>query len=922
MLERGRKGTPRLLGCPRLIMLNHYSSRRNNLLEEFLNPCLKNAQGYDRLAGYFCSSVLEVAGEAIESVDGQIRVVCNSKVEKEDVEVAKMVKRKLMREWRHSRPEEKAIFCQERFKKLYDLLKSGKMQVKVMPDDVYGLVHAKAGIITRHDGSKVAFIGSVNETRAAWAENYEMLWTDDSEKSVKWVQEEFDFFWNNPYALELCDAIIEDIGRIAQRRVISLEEWRKNPDPASVVVESPFYNDGFELWNHQKYFVKMVFEEHVKKGGARYILADEVGLGKTAQLALIAELAALYSDKPVLVIVPKTLVSQWQEELKNTFGIPSAVFDGNKWVLEDKREIKPSNDLPAILQCPRRIAIISHGLIKRYSRAIEPLLDLEYECVLVDEAHRARRKNLNKPEESPDPNNLMKFLLEISPKTKTMILATATPIQLHPVEGWDLLYILAKGSERILGSEISQWRLRHLDGIAYSCGEKESPRGSEAWQWIKDPLPQEDEDSDDKSMNSLFGELRMLLGMRGNETRTAMSYEDLSRHGKDIVDNLVRGDFFRKYNPFIRFIVRRRRAILEELKDPETGKPYLEKIDIVFGEGQEKGLSLSWRMQKAYDEALEFTKLLKQRGAKGFYKTLLLRRIGSSMRAGLKTARAIFEKRAIDESILTEEELEEIEDEELTTFDLGHAKELECLLNIIDILSNNQEEDPKYNKIKDILLKMKWIERGCVIFSEYFDTAQWIAEKLSNDISNLEVGLYAGAGNSSGIYKKGKLIVMPREDVKELVLNKKIKVLIGTDAAGEGLNLQALGTLINVDLPWNPVRLQQRIGRIRRHGQVYNEVYVYNLFYRGSVEEYVHSVLKRRIEHTEGMIGPIIPVLGDERIRDVIEDEEIRNEEHPFDIKYRNHVAKVDWENINVVLNDEERIGHLIKPWPGANKLI
>ena len=61
-------------------------------------------------------------------------------------------------------------------------MKSGKMQVKVMPDDVYGLVHAKAGIITRHDGSKVAFIGSVNETRAAWAENYEMLWTDDSEK--------------------------------------------------------------------------------------------------------------------------------------------------------------------------------------------------------------------------------------------------------------------------------------------------------------------------------------------------------------------------------------------------------------------------------------------------------------------------------------------------------------------------------------------------------------------------------------------------------------------------------------------------------------------------------------------------------------------------------------------------------------------
>ncbi|HEY8390976.1 MAG TPA: hypothetical protein VIL26_08555, partial [Clostridia bacterium] len=97
----------------------------------------------------------------------------------------------------------------------------------------------------------------------------------------------------------------------------------------------------------------------------------------------------------------------------------------------------------------------------------------------IEIARRLNRLNLFRQSVSPDPNNLMKFLLEISPKTKTMILATATPIQLHPVEGWDLLYILAKGSERILGSEISQWRLRHLDGIAYSCGEKESPRGSE-----------------------------------------------------------------------------------------------------------------------------------------------------------------------------------------------------------------------------------------------------------------------------------------------------------------------------------------------------------------------------------------------------------------------------------------------------------
>ncbi|WP_041746577.1 phospholipase D-like domain-containing anti-phage protein [Thermoclostridium stercorarium] len=891
-------------------MLNHYSSRRNNLLDEFLNPSLKNAQGYDRLAGYFCSSVLEVAGEAIESVDGPIRVVCNSNVKKEDVEVAKMVKRKLVKEWKYSRPEEKAILCQERFKKLYDLLKSGKMQVKVMPDDVYGLVHAKAGVITRHDGSKIAYIGSVNETRAAWTENYEMLWSDDSEKSVKWVQEEFDFFWNNPYALELCDAIIEDIGRIAQRRVVSLDEWRKNPEPASVVIESPMYKDGLELWNHQKYFIKMVFEEHVNKGGARYILADEVGLGKTAQLALIAELTALYSDKPVLILVPKTLLFQWQDELKSMFGIPSAVFDGNKWVIENGREVKPSNGRPAILQCPRKIAIISHGLIKRASRAIEPLLELEYECVLVDEAHKARRKNLNKPAEEPESNNLMNFLVKLSLRTKTMILATATPIQLHPVEGWDLLYILAQGSERILGSEISQWKRHHLDGIAYICGQKEMPLGSDAWQWIKDPLPSEDEDN----MSFLFGDLRKFLGLRKDETKARFNYSELDPHVRDIVDLIAREDFFKNYNPFIRFMVRRRRETLEKLIDPETGKPYLEKIEIKFGEGQDRGLSMPWRIQRAYDLALDFTSLLKERGAKGFYKTLLLRRVCSSIHAGLKTARAIFAKKAIDESILTEDELEDMEDDDLLTLDLSNAKELEYLSEIIDILDNNREEDLKYNKIKEILLKMKWIERGCVIFSEYFDTAQWTAQRLSEDIPDVGIGLYAGIGNSSGIYKKGKLHVMPRDEIKGLVLDGRLKVLVGTDAAGEGLNLQALGTVINIDLPWNPIRLEQRIGRIRRAGQLYKEVYVYNLFYRGSIEEHVHNKLKKRIKHTEEIIGPVSPLLGDERIKDIIEDID-EKEEHPFDIKYRQHVAKVDWENVSTVLNDEERVEHLIKPW-------
>lgn len=899
-------------------MLLRYSSRRNNLLEEFLNKNLKDAQNYDRLAGYFSSSVFEIAKEAIESVKGKIRVVCNSNVEKEDIEVAKIAKQKIIKEWKHSNLEEKTLLYQERFKKLYELLSTGKMQVKVVPNDIYGLVHAKAGIITRKDGSKIAFVGSVNETRSAWGENYEMLWADNSIESVNWVQEEFDFFWNNKYAVELYDVIINDIGRLANRHIINLDEWRKNPEPAAVVIETPMYKDGIELWNHQKYFIKMVFDEHVKKGGSRYILADEVGLGKTAQLALIAELTALHGDKPVLIIVPKTLLYQWQEELRSMFGIPSAVFDNNRWVLENGQEVKPTGNNP-ILQSPRRIAIISHGLIKRDSQLIQPLRELEYECIIVDEAHKARRKNLNKHTVEPEPNNLMKFLMELSKQTKTMILATATPIQLDPIEGWDLLYILAQGSNKILGSETSQWRLNPYEGIDYILKKKEKPTAEEAWRWIKDPLPYADEDN----ASTLFGDLRNFLGIRSDETKAPINYSEMAIHEKEIVNNIIREDFFEKYNPFIRFIVRRQRKSLENQRDPETGKPYLEKIDIKFEEGQDMGLDLSQNMQEAYNLTLEFTKLLKQKGAKGFYKTLLLRRIGSSMQAGLKTARAIFEKKAINASILTEEEVEDMDDEELTAVDSLGIKELEYLQKIIAILSSSQEEDPKLNKIKELLINREWIKRGCIIFSEYFDTANWVAQKLSTELPDIEIGIYAGTSNNSGIYSAGKLNIMSRDKVKELVLDRKIKVLIGTDAAGEGLNLQTLGCLINIDLPWNPIRLEQRLGRIRRAGQVYNEVYVYNLFYRNSVEEYVHWKLKQRIKHTEEMIGSVTQVLVNDKVNDkimdVIQDTEIEQEEHPFDIKYREHIKKVDWEDINKVLSNEEKINWLMKPWLEKN---
>ena len=148
--------------------------------------------------------------------------------------------------------------AQFRFRRLYEFLKSGKLQVKVLPSERFGLVHGKAGVITIADGTRTAFLGSINETYAAWKLNYELLWEDSSEDAVTWVQEEFDALWNGPHAVTLAEFVIEDVGRIARRTVIpEISAWREDPKPEETIVETPGYRREFGLWEHQKYFVNL-----------------------------------------------------------------------------------------------------------------------------------------------------------------------------------------------------------------------------------------------------------------------------------------------------------------------------------------------------------------------------------------------------------------------------------------------------------------------------------------------------------------------------------------------------------------------------------------------------------------------------------------------------------------------------------------
>nr|WP_202946598.1 phospholipase D-like domain-containing anti-phage protein [Achromobacter arsenitoxydans] len=890
---------------------------------------------YDRIAGYFRSSLFEVAGEALSKVTGPIRIICNSDIDPQDMATAAAAQAALRRSWCAGDPESAPPPALPRYQSLYDALINKRIEVRVLPDAAFGLIHGKAGVVRHADGSATAFLGSVNESASAWRINYELLWEDSAPETVVWVQEEFDALWNDPRAVDLsvCPFIPQDLQRIIKRRVIEPKELdSQDPDKAAAAaaVETPVYRREQGLWPHQKYFASLALERH-RFGGARLVLADQVGLGKTVQLAMAAMLMALDEPDggPILVLAPKPLLEQWQDELMELLHLPSARWNGRTWVDENDVE-HPGDGARSLGQCPRRIGLLSQGLVVRgNSEVIRQLLAINYTCVIVDEAHRARRRNIPKVEASDDeideraePGKLMNFLHRIGPKTKSMLLATATPVQLHPVEAWDLLRILSQGNDGVLGgwTHSSPW-FKPSRCLSVATGELTVPTESaDGWWYASDPLPSRHESSEASAIRNR---------LNAPDTKWQFRPEDLDNlpvvQRRVQFENGLLPNYGEKFNPLLRCIVRRTRAYLEQQINPATGEYYLPRVAVkLFGENDNEALTLNGYLREAYQEAESFCQLLQQRvrGA-GFFKTLLLRRLGSSMEAGRRT---IVKLLGADYDSVDEEE-DDIEDDEqagpgrpptaLSDMKNFTSDEIASLERCLQLLKEGGNRDPKLEALIGYLLGIRrdaderWVDLGCVLFSQYYDTVKWVGDQLATrpEFAGMDIGLYAGS-NRSGFWREGRFQRCDRETLKKRVRSGDLKLILGTDAASEGLNLQRLGTLINIDLPWNPTRLEQRKGRIQRIGQARNEVWIANLRYRDSVEDRVHNVLASRLEAIHELFGQIPDTLEDVWVKIALNDEAAANlmidraaaTRNPFDVKY-SRVDDANWEASSSVLN-------------------
>lgn len=145
-----------------------------------------------------------------------------------------------------------------------------------------------------------------------------------------------------------------------------------------------------------------------------------------------------------------------------------------------------------------------------------------------------------------------------------------------------------------------------------------------------------------------------------------------------------------------------------------------------------------------------------------------------------------------------------------------------------------------------------------------------------------------------------------------MVSEHEIRLMIATDAACEGLNLQTLGALINIDLPWNPTRLEQRIGRIRRFGQVRESVDMLNLVNEQTVDEKIYDRLSERMRNRYDLFGSLPDMIKDEWIDDIETlsekmDEYINAQKQAtgFDLRYTATMqpSEKDWRDCSQVLS-------------------
>ena len=555
--------------------------------------------------------------------------------------------------------------------------------------------------------------------------------------------------------------------------------------------------------------------------------------------------------------------------------------------------------------------------------------DARFGLLCLDEGHKARiSRSTTNPEGSV--TKLYKSMEAMADHCKDLIIGTATPIQTEPEEIWDLLRLLARGTDHVLGRKRHNSWWPGKESIRIVSGHTTHNNVDTVWDFIQNPLPPREE-------GNLFRMIRDDLGVDDQSFFVARPISDLDDWTlDDLKAEIEKGNFLKNHSPLYRHVVLRRRKTLEDAG-------LMDKIAVNIhpnehtpaGHFESKAIQTDDTYAAAYEQVEKFTAAMKERDKKpGFIAKLMLQRICSSYQAGYNTALAMLGKREdVVRNLLSNEQddpelFDEIDKIGEEAFFQAIDRESDELRQIVELLSGNIERDPKLRIVDFFLDKEGWLEKGSIVFSQYYDTVRFMAEHASRSHPEEIVAVYAGIGKS-GTLRNGEWTTTEREDIKRAVKDRKVRLVYATDAACEGLNLQTLGTLINVDLPWNPSRLEQRIGRIKRYGQQRDQVDMANLVYEGTIDERRYGVLSARMKDRFDILGSIPDTLDDDWIDDIEEmerkfddyiEKKPESAEDQFTLRYGNFIRPDkedddDWEVWHQVASMPDVMAELTKPW-------
>lgn len=862
------------------------------LVDDLYVPALERVLRYDRCCAYFSSSVLAAAARGfagliarLQSVtDGgprpAVRLIVNEELVEDDVRALTergdtSVLETLLAK-RLKTPRE--ALQKERLAMLGWLVKQGWLEVRVgVMRRGEGIVHAKFGIMTDTQGDAVVFAGSGNESAQGLLANYERLeistsW-GDAERYAEY-REEFDQLWTDRHpdvhTVSLPEAIRLKLVRFAPR-----EAPRREPTNALArqraamlwryIVEAPFAANGelacdatamVELWPHQRRVVSDV----ASAWPDGRLLCDEVGMGKTVEAILaLRRLMAGRGVARVLILVPAGLLVQWQAELREKGGMLFPRLEGiSTLVWPDGREMRIEGVAQALEQ---DYLLMSRETARTEGNQPAVLAARPWDLVILDEAHAARRAKQVEGEYNAA-TLLLELLrrLQLERKARSLMLLSATPMQTHPWEPWDLLAVLGEGGAWLADFDAVRNYYRAVKAVAEGRCTLDTARIA-AQLVCDDPLfPVVDASVRDA------GALGTRLATARSEERQALAQR------------------LRKGSPLARRMHRNTRNTLRRyhaaglLDSPPAARRVVdERFD--FTDPAERHL---YEAVTGYIER-RFRELEEERPGKGFVMTIYRRRAASSWAALEKSLRRrkeglekVMARHALYE--FAEDDVRGFDPSEFEGFDLPanvtlalpsdpriaarERGDVERLLIDLELLAGR---DSKLDRFYAALRAIADDGRAVLVFTEYADTMDYLRDRLVGFYGR-QLGCYSGRGGEVWDGFEWKRVT--KDEITTRLHAGGLRILLCTDAASEGLNLQSAGALINYDLPWNPSRVEQRIGRIDRIGQTLPEVRIVNLFLTDSVDDQVYHVLWERCGLFEHFVGPMQPVLA--RARDML----------------------------------------------------